>query len=144
MSIFTQSIVRMLLLPSFVTAIAVLIKGYTDTGDGFSAGIIAATGVMLQYLAFGYRTVEQSLPVRHAPAAVFLGLLVALLVAFIPLVRGEPIFSHFPPPGGEVIHLGSLELHTAVAFDVGVFLLVLGFAVHTIRLIAQAFDRSTS
>ena len=34
-----------------------------------------------------------------------------------------------------MVHLGSLELLTAVAFDVGVFALVLGMAVATIDLI---------
>jgi multisubunit Na+/H+ antiporter MnhB subunit len=144
MSVFTQSVARLLLLPIFVLALAVLVKGYTDTGDGFSAGVIAATAIMLQYLAFGYRTVEQRLPVRFAPALAFIGLLIALLVAFVPVLRRAAFFAHAPPPGGEVIHLGSLELHTAVVFDIGVFFLVLGFAVHTMSLIAQAFERRTS
>lgn len=142
MTVFTQVIARLLLVPAFVTAIAVLIKGYTDTGDGFSAGVIAATGVMIQYLAFGYRKIEAELPIGLAPAAAFTGLFIALLVVFYPLLFGAPIVSHLPTPAGEAIHLGSLELHTAVLFDVGVFLLVLGFAVHTMSLIAHAFERS--
>ncbi len=33
---------RLLLLPSWMIAFAILIKGYSDSGDGFSAGVIAA------------------------------------------------------------------------------------------------------
>ncbi|MER3484611.1 MAG: hypothetical protein C4345_00180, partial [Chloroflexota bacterium] len=40
-----------------------------------------------------------------------------------------------------VVHLGSLELITAVLFDVGVFLLVLGFATGVIDLIARSRER---
>ena len=42
--------------------------------------------------------------------------------------------------GAEVIRLGSLELLSAVAFDVGVFALVLGMVVATIHLIASTVD----
>jgi multisubunit Na+/H+ antiporter MnhB subunit len=141
-SVLTREISRLLLLPTFVAAIAVLVKGYSDTGDGFSAGVIAATAILLQYLAFGYHEVEARLPVRHAPALAFVGLLLALLVAFGPVFLGDGLLAHMPAPGEHVIHLGSLEFHTAVLFDIGVFLLVLGFSVNTMSLIARAVNWS--
>jgi multisubunit Na+/H+ antiporter MnhB subunit len=140
-TILTQTIARLLLLPIFVAAIALLVKGYESTGDGFSAGVIAAIGVLLQYLAFGYRDVERQLHLRFAPEVAFSGLLLALLVVFLPVARGDPILTHLPQPGAEVVHLGTLELHTAVLFDVGVFLLVFGFAVTTMHIIAMTADR---
>lgn len=137
MTILTQTIARLLLLPIFMIAFAVLVKGYADTGDGFSAGVIAATGIMLQYMTFSYSRVERWLPLRFAPFAAYVGLLLALLVVFFPTVRGEPVVTHVPAPGHEVVELGSLELHTAVLFDVGVFLIVLGFIVHVMSLMAH-------
>lgn len=138
MTILTQAVARFLLLPIFMFAAAILIKGYSDVGDGFGAGIIATLGIMLQYTALGWREAHRLPPVRLAPAFGAAGLIVALLVAFLPLAWGQEIMTHSPPPGAEVIHLGTLELLTAVAFDVGVFLLVFGFAVGAIDLIAQA------
>lgn len=131
----TRMVARLLLGPVLVVAVAVLVKGYADVGDGFAAGVIAALGVLLQYLAFGRAAVEPALPVRRAAQLAIGGLLVALAVAFVPVLAGGAPLQHGPAPGGKVVHLGSLELLTAVAFDVGVFALVLGLAVAFIQLI---------
>ena len=141
-TVFTQLIARVLLLPTLVIAAAVLVHGYASTGDGFSAGVIAATGFLIQYLAFGYRAVERRLPVlRFAPALAIAGLLLALLVVFVPVVLGDPIMTHYPRAGEEVIHAGSIEMLTAVLFDVGVFLIVVGFIVTAIGTIARLSER---
>ena len=52
-TILTQTVARLLLLPTVVAALAILIKGYAEPGDGFSAGVVAALGVLLQHLALG-------------------------------------------------------------------------------------------
>lgn len=137
----TRWAARLLLAPTFVIAAAVLVKGYADVGDGFSAGVIASLGVLLQYVAFGYHVTEELLPVRFAPAAAFAGLTIALLVLFVPVLLGDPVVTHYPRAGTEPLHLGTLELITAVAFDLGVFLLVLGGAVGIIHLAAHAAER---
>jgi multisubunit Na+/H+ antiporter MnhB subunit len=77
---------------------------------------------------------------RIAPWLAMAGLLLSLLVAFVPILLGKPIMTHFPPPGGGVIQLGTVELLTAVLFDVGVFLLVLGFSAGTIVAIAHTIE----
>ena len=41
------------------------------------------------------------------------------------------------PASASVAHLGSIELLTAVVFDVAVFLLVFGFVVTTIGLVSR-------
>jgi multicomponent Na+:H+ antiporter subunit B len=135
-TLVTQVISRGLLAPAFMVAFAVLIKGYVDTGDGFAAGCIAALAVLLQYVAFGPEVVERTLPVRFAPMAAVAGIALAAAVAWIPLLLGKPPLTHAPGPGQYVIHIGTLELLTAVVFDIGVFLVVLGFAVTSIRLLA--------
>ncbi len=139
-TVLTRAVARLLLAPILVVAVGVLVKGYAEVGDGFSAGVIAALGLLLQYLAFGRAEVEQLLPVRVLPAGAFLGLLAALGVGLAPLLRGEAVLTHLPPPGAEAVKLGTLELVTAVAFDVAVFLLVLGAAVGVIHAIARAAE----
>ena len=139
-TVLTRMVARLLLVPVLMVAAAFLVKGYVDVGDGFAAGVIAALGVLLQYLAFGRAAVERVLPVRHAPKLAIGGLLVALAVAFIPVLGGQAPLQHAPAPGAEVIHLGTVELLTAVAFDAGVFALVLGMVVATIHLIASTVE----
>jgi multisubunit Na+/H+ antiporter MnhB subunit len=138
-----QLTARMLLLPTFVIAIGIMIKGYADVGDGFSAGVIAALGVALQLLVFGPEDLHRLWIVHVAPQGAFLGLLIALLTAFVPAIRGQALFTHEPLAGEPVIHFGTLELLTAVAFDVGVFLIVLGFGVGVMASIVRAQDRMT-
>jgi len=135
-TLMTQVVVRLVLAPAIVIAAAVLVKGYSSVGDGFSAGVIAALGVLAVYLALGAREADRVLPVRLAPAGAIAGLLLTLVVTFSSVLRGEPLLTHAPPPGADVIHLGTLELVTAVAFDVGVFLLVFGAVVGIVRAIA--------
>lgn len=136
-SVMTRVVSRMLLLPTLVVAAGVLVKGYAQPGDGFSAGVIAALGIVLQYLAFGREQVRNLLPLRGLGALAYAGLLITLVVAIRPLFFGEPVLTHWPPPGEEPIYLGTLELITAVVFDLGIFLLVLGYATGTVDLIAR-------
>lgn len=42
-SVMTQMVARLLLAPSLIAAIAILVKGYTQPGDGFSAGAVAGS-----------------------------------------------------------------------------------------------------
>lgn len=135
-TVLTRAVARLLLAPVLMVAVAILVKGYADVGDGFAAGVVAALGVLLQYLAFGRAAVERALPVRRAARLAVGGLLLALAVAFVPALGGGAPLQHAPAPGAHVVKLGSLELIGAVAFDLGVFALVLGMAVATIGLIA--------
>jgi multisubunit Na+/H+ antiporter MnhB subunit len=95
----------------------------------------------MQFVAFGERNVRRTLYTRYAPLVAMCGLALALACTFLPVLRGLPVLTHWPPPDAEVLHYGSLEILTAVAFDVGVFLLVVGFTVTALALVARAETR---
>lgn len=139
-SILSRMVARALLAPTLIVAAAILVKGYADVGDGFAAGIVAALGVLLQYLAFGRDEVMAALPVQRAPVVALTGLALGFAVFAVPLVAGAAPLEHWPAPGEEPIHVGSLELITAVAFDIGVFLLVLGASIAIIDALAAPTD----
>ncbi len=141
MSIMAQFAAKVLLMPIWMVAFAILVKGYVDTGDGFSAGVVASLAILMQYLVFGVQQAETFWIVRNARRLAAAGLLIAVGVAFFPVAMGDPIMTHYPRPGDKVIHLGSLELLTAMLFDVGVFLLVIGFCTASIDLIAHSSSR---
>jgi multicomponent Na+:H+ antiporter subunit B len=52
-----------LLAPAVMLACAILIKGYADVGDGFSAGVIVGVAIALRYIALGRERAERTLPV---------------------------------------------------------------------------------
>jgi multisubunit Na+/H+ antiporter MnhB subunit len=123
-----------LLGPAIALAVALIVKGYTDVGEGFSAGVIVALAVGLRYVTLGRERADRTLRVaRFAHIVAASGLLIALAFGFVGVVFGEPPFTHFPRPGEAVTRVGALELTTAVGFDIGLFLLVLGSLVVLIR-----------
>jgi multisubunit Na+/H+ antiporter MnhB subunit len=144
MSAVVQLVARLLLLPAFMVAAAVLVKGYSTTGDGFAAGVIAALGFLIQYVAFSEREVRPLLGPRTAEAMTLAGLALMLAVAFGPAAFGDPLLTHYPRPGAHVPRFGSIELHTAAAYDLGVFLLTLGFVVRVMAYVMRGAERRAS
>lgn len=140
-SILTRVISKFLLLPTLVAAVALLVKGYVQPGDGFSAGVVAGLAVLMQYLAFGREEAEKLPLVKSAGVVAFVGLLISLSVAVVPMFLGDPVLTHYPPPEAHVYIFGTLEILTAVLFDVGVFLLVFGFAVGTTSILARVISQ---
>ena len=141
MSVILEVVAPRLLGPAVMVAAAIIVKGYVDVGDGFSAGVVVALAVALRYVTLGAERAEHSLPVlRYAPAVAAAGLLLALAVGFFPVAIGEPPFTHYPRPGDDVVHIGTLELTTAVAFDVGVFLLVAGALVEVVHQLTRLVE----
>ena len=127
MSPVIEVVAPRLLGPAVMLAAALIVRGYTDVGDGFSAAVIVALAIALRYLVLGPDRAERSLPIlRHAPAIAAFGLLLALGVGFAGVAFGSPPFTRFPRPGEPVVTIGTLELISAVGFDVGLFLLVTG------------------
>ena len=123
-----------LLGPAVMLAAALIAKGYADVGEGFGAGVVVALAVGLRYVALGRARADRSLAIaRRANLVAAAGLLIALGSGFFGLAFGEPPFTHQPPPGAPVARIGTLELTTALAFDLGVFLLVLGGLVMLFR-----------
>lgn len=135
--ILTRTVAKLLLLPTFVIAAAILVKGYSQPGDGFSAGVVASLGVILQYLAFGRRKTEELPLVGLAGKGTFTALLIALLLAAAPVLLGEAVLTHYPRSGPGVIYLGTVELITAFLFDLTIAILVFGFVLGTIKLVAH-------
>lgn len=130
-----------LLGPALMVGLAVIVKGYADVGDGFSAAVIVTLAVSLRYVTLGWERAERSLPIlRHAPAVAIAGLLIALAIGFFPMLTGNPPFTHVPGAGEPVARIGALELVTPVAFDIGLFLLVTGSLVVLIHHLARLVE----
>lgn len=137
MSVVLEVVAPRLLGPALVVAAAIIVKGYGDVGDGFSAGVIVALAISLHYVVLGPERTERTLRIlRHARLAAALGLLTALAVGFFPVALGEPPFTHLPRPGDDVVEIGTLELVTAIAFDLGLFVLVAVSLTNLVRELA--------
>ncbi|WP_435104594.1 monovalent cation/H+ antiporter subunit A [Arhodomonas sp. AD133] len=118
-------------------AVYVFLRGHNQPGGGFIAGLIAAVAVVTQYMASGVRWAEERLTADYFPV-VGAGLLIAGLTGIASWLVGYPFltsaFTHVHWPV-----VGDFEVASAVAFDLGVFLTVVGSVV----LILSQFGKQT-
>jgi multisubunit Na+/H+ antiporter MnhB subunit len=139
-----QLIARLLLAPSIMIALAIVVKGYSQPGDGFAAGTVMSLGLLVQYVTFGLDRVERVLPVNWLLRIAVTGCTIGFAVAFLPLIWGDPVLSHWPGPDDEAITVGILEVGTVLVFDVGVALLVVGAITGILAIIGAAADEGAA
>ncbi|OUE45817.1 monovalent cation/H+ antiporter subunit A [Billgrantia desiderata SP1] len=119
------SVVAQILLPlALLVSVYIFLRGHNQPGGGFIAGLITATALILQYMARGHDWTRERLPISYPIVAVS-GLAVALATGLGSWLFGYPFltsaFGHFHLP-----LVGEFELATAMLFDMGVYLAVVG------------------
>jgi multicomponent K+:H+ antiporter subunit A len=119
------SVVAKPLLPIALLVSAFLfLRGHNEPGGGFIAALVAGVALILQYVAEGGRTAEARL--RGDPRAVLAaGILIATLTGLGSWALGYPFLtSTYGYVSLPVV--GKFELASAMFFDLGVFLGVVG------------------
>lgn len=120
MASFTRSLLPLALLVS----IYILLRGHNLPGGGFIAGLITAVALIMQYLANGVAWMQPRLAANEHSVMAY-GLLIAVLTGLASWLFGHPFltstFSHIHWP-----LVGEFELASAMAFDLGVYLVVVG------------------
>ena len=119
------AILARLMLPlTMLVAVFMLLRGHQLPGGGFVAALITAVALLLQYIASGVLWTESRITLHHRAIA-GAGILVAGLVGLGSWAFGYPYlttaFGHFDLPW-----IGDIELATALLFDLGVYLTVVG------------------
>ncbi|RYY29366.1 MAG: monovalent cation/H+ antiporter subunit A [Sphingomonadales bacterium] len=109
---------------TLVLALYLFVRGHDMPGGGFAAGITLSIGLILQYMAMGARQVESRLRVRPI-RWIGTGLLIATATGAGAWMFGYPFltswFSYLDLP-----IVGKVPAATALLFDLGVFILVVG------------------
>src|SRR5690606_24010709 len=121
-------------------AACLFMRGHDLPGGGFAGGVAMAIGFLLQYLAGGTRWVEDRLrilPVRW----IAIGILVSTMTGSGSWLFGRPFltsaFSYVDVP-----YIGDVPVASALLFDLGVFVLVVGATVLMLIAIAHQSIRS--
>jgi multisubunit Na+/H+ antiporter MnhB subunit len=110
--------------PVLVGAVYLLFAGHNQPGGGFVGGLVVGTAITLRYLAGGLAEVRGLTRVR--PWTILgLGLLVAAGTAAASLVTGHEALES-AVIDVDIAVIGHVETTTALFFDIGVFLLVVG------------------
>ncbi|MHB1139847.1 MAG: MnhB domain-containing protein, partial [Microthrixaceae bacterium] len=122
-----------------VGSIYLLFAGHNQPGGGFVGGLVAGAAIALRYIAGGLTEVRRISPLR--PWTILGGgLFLAALVAVVPVVLGgavlESAYTTLDLP-----LVGELTLVSAAAFDLGVYLVVVGLVLMVFEAFGEAFDR---
>ncbi len=119
-SLILRYVSRLLLPAAFAFSFYLLWRGHNEPGGGFVGGLIAAAGVTAYALPRGRSTITALL--RIPPQSIAgLGVLLALSSAMPSLLARQAFMTH------QWLHFESgFALGTPLAFDLGVYLVVLG------------------
>ncbi len=124
-SIMTKVIARIVFPMTLMIAATQIATASSRPGEGFTAALVAALGVIIQYVAFGYESSQKYLPIDKFARLAPLGLLLALLAGVAPMAFGAPLLSQFHA-SVDLPVAGPIKLRTDVLLDIGVFLVVFG------------------
>ena len=118
--------VRIVFAAVMVGSLWLLFAGHNQPGGGFVGGIVAGAAISLRYVSGGLPEVRRLS--RGRPWMVLgAGLLLAVVTAIVPLLFGGAVLDvgafELDPPV-----LGHIKVSSALAFDTGVYVAVIGLA----------------
>ncbi len=119
------------MIPTLVLfSVYLLIVGHDVPGGGFAGGLIAASALLLLYLAFGIRGLARAIP-ADPEQIMGLGLALAILGGLIGLFF-EGTFLTYTFWATDLPLIGELKLSSLLVFDLGVYILVVGLVATTL------------
>ncbi|MEL3973854.1 Na(+)/H(+) antiporter subunit B [Rossellomorea oryzaecorticis] len=114
-------------------SLSLFFAGHYTPGGGFIGGLMTSAAIVLMLLAYDLDTVANILPIDYKILTA-VGLLIAVATGAGALLFDVPFLTHaydyFYLP-----LLGKTSLHTAVLFDTGVYLVVIGVTMTIIQTI---------
>ncbi|GKT11436.1 MAG: multicomponent K+:H+ antiporter subunit A [Thiomicrorhabdus sp.] len=135
-----QTLTRLLLPLMLLIAVYIFLRGHNLPGGGFIAGLIASVALIVQYLANGIAWTNERLKF-DMHWAIGLGLLIATATGMVAMGLGYPFLtSAFTYLNWPVV--GKFEVASAIAFDLGVFLVVVGATVMSLVELGKLSDSS--
>ncbi|APT93299.1 monovalent cation/H+ antiporter subunit A [Corynebacterium phocae] len=123
-SLLVDVITRVLFPSMLVLSMYFFFAGHNAPGGGFAGGLVAGLALTLRYLAGGREELEETLPI-DASRLLGSGLLLAAVSVIVPLFFGHPPLTSFYT-ALELPLLGHVSLPSALVFDAGVYLIVVG------------------
>lgn len=135
-SVILDVMVRVVFHTVLVLAVYLLFAGHNQPGGGFIGGLVASAAFALRYVGGGVEGVKAEM--RVPPWTILgLGLVLATFTALGSLVFGAALLES----GKATVHLGPLgspKVTSALPFDTGVFLIVVGMTL----MLFEAFGES--
>ena len=121
--------------PLLVFSLYLLFAGHNQPGGGFAGGLVAGVVVVLGWSAGGPEAVSRIIAVRSS-ALLGAGLVVAALTGFASLLTGS---GYLESTSWELAIplIGKVKATSALAFDVGVYLVVVGMSLGLVQALGE-------
>ncbi|WP_158737495.1 Na(+)/H(+) antiporter subunit B [Alteribacillus sp. YIM 98480] len=133
--VILQTATKVVLFIILAFSVFIFFNGHHEPGGGFIGGLMTASAIVLLMLAYDLEMVKRILPFDFKVVTAA-GLLVAIGTGLGSFLFGVPFlsqtFDYFTFPV-----LGELELATALLFDIGVYLVVVGVTLTIIQTIGE-------
>ncbi len=134
--VILQTVTKFVLFVIILFSIHLFFAGHYYPGGGFIGGLMTSGAIVLLLLAFDIKTVKMILPFDYIKV-VAVGLLIAIATGAGALFFNKPFLTHVFTYV-DLPLLGKTSLHTAVLFDTGVFLVVIGVTMTIIQTIGES------
>jgi multisubunit Na+/H+ antiporter MnhB subunit len=138
-TVILRTATKLLVPLSLLFALFIYFKGHQTPGGGFVAGLVTAVALVVHRMSHGRASLRHMLRVRER-TLIAVGLLIALLTGVFPLLFGRPMltsaYGYLPLPGTEL----EIEWATAMAFDLGVALVVTGVILGMINALTEELE----
>ncbi|NLE98422.1 MAG: Na+/H+ antiporter subunit A [Propionibacterium sp.] len=150
-SLMFEVVTRVLFWVLIIASLFLLLSGHNRPGGGFAGGLVAGMALMVRYLAAGRHELDEAAPF-DAGRLLGSGLVISVTTAIAPVFFGGTIFQSYDYflniPGPDSVTLfgytfplfGELHLVTSTAFDIGVYLVVIGTILDFARSLGSGID----
>jgi multicomponent Na+:H+ antiporter subunit A len=138
-SVVLETAVRLIFHTVLVFSLYLLLAGHNQPGGGFVGGLVAGLAFVLRYLAGGRAALREAVPVDPG-VPVGLGLVLAAGTGCVALVVGGD-FLESGKLALDVPVLGLVKATSALAFDSGVYLVVVGLVLGVLRTLGAEAER---
>ncbi|WP_327654418.1 Na+/H+ antiporter subunit A [Streptomyces sp. NBC_00483] len=139
-SVVFEVVARLVFHPILMLSVYLLLCAENLPGGGFVGGLVAGVALTIRYLAGGRHELAVAAPV-HPGFFTGLGLTLSTSVALVGLADGTVL--HGWTWHGHLPLIGDWHASTAVIFDLGVYLLVLGVVLDVVRALGSKIDQQT-
>jgi len=138
-SVVLETAVRLIFHTVLVFSLYLLLAGHNQPGGGFAGGLVAGLAFVLRYLAGGRAALREAVPVDPG-VPIGLGLVLAAGTGCVALVVGGD-FLESGKLALDVPVLGLVKATSALAFDSGVYLVVVGLVLGVLRTLGAEAER---
>ena len=135
-NLILQTTVKIAVFAILLFSVSIFLGGHYSPGGGFVGGLMTAAAFILLLLVYDLKTLAAVLPFDFK-LVIASGLLIAALTVSGTFFFGKPLMTHVFEYVDLPI-LGHISLHTAVLFDLGVYLVVVGTAMTIIQTIGES------